>query len=134
MVVRSWGEFGLTEEPGYFSEPPGIALSGDGSVYVADNGNNRIQKFTPNGDFLVQWPVGGPPSIPTGRPSGVAVAPDGDLYVSQFNEGMVVRFSAVGERLAVYRGAQVAGIAVSPEGMVYAADVAGDRVLRLAGP
>ena len=32
---------------GQFSEPQGIALNGEGDVWVADSGNNRAEEFTP---------------------------------------------------------------------------------------
>jgi DNA-binding beta-propeller fold protein YncE len=45
--VSLWGGFG--EAPGQFREPADISADEDGSVYVADAGNNRIQKFGPEG-------------------------------------------------------------------------------------
>ena len=38
--------------PGQFKDPSGIAVGPDGSVYVADTWNHRMQKFDPNGKFL----------------------------------------------------------------------------------
>ena len=38
-----------------FSSPSGIATDTSGNVYVADKGNNRIQKFTSNGTFITKW-------------------------------------------------------------------------------
>ena len=38
-----------------FDSPYGIAVDSHGFVYVADTGNNRIQKFTNNGTFLAEW-------------------------------------------------------------------------------
>jgi hypothetical protein len=35
--------------------PGGIAVDEFGNVYVADYGNDRVQKFTSDGQFLVQW-------------------------------------------------------------------------------
>ena len=35
--------------------PHGIAIDSSGNVYVADYGNNRIQKFTSNGNFITKW-------------------------------------------------------------------------------
>ena len=32
-------------EPGQFSHPAGLGLGADGSLLVADQGNNRVQKF-----------------------------------------------------------------------------------------
>ena len=52
-LVSSWGEPG--EAPGRFRLPHGIALDRLGRVYVADRENNRVQVFSPSGDFLCQW-------------------------------------------------------------------------------
>jgi DNA-binding beta-propeller fold protein YncE len=38
-----------------FSRPDGVAVDAQGNVYVADNENNRIQKFDSNGRFLRAW-------------------------------------------------------------------------------
>ena len=35
-----------------FSSPRGVAVDSSGNIYVADTGNNRIQKFDENGNFL----------------------------------------------------------------------------------
>ena len=42
--VNEWAEEG--EGDGQFNQPHGVAVASDGSVYVADSGNNRIQKFS----------------------------------------------------------------------------------------
>lgn len=43
--------------PGQFKGPRGVALDPRGDIYVVDEGNFRVQKFTPSGRFL--WMVGG---------------------------------------------------------------------------
>jgi DNA-binding beta-propeller fold protein YncE len=40
---------------GEFQSPRGIAIGPDGSIYIADAGNHRIQKFTADGEFLDTW-------------------------------------------------------------------------------
>jgi DNA-binding beta-propeller fold protein YncE len=42
-LLASWG--GTGDAPGRFKEPMGIAVDSADSVYVADSGNNRIQKL-----------------------------------------------------------------------------------------
>ena len=41
--------------PGQFSLPTAVAVGPDGSVYVADAGNYRIQKFSATGAYVSQW-------------------------------------------------------------------------------
>lgn len=52
-IVGEWGVPGPGR--GQFSNPTGIATDAAGNVYVADSGNNRIQKFTPTGTFITTW-------------------------------------------------------------------------------
>ena len=40
-----WGSFGIGD--GQFTEPNGVATDAAGNVYVADSGNDRVQKFPP---------------------------------------------------------------------------------------
>lgn len=51
-IFTSWGTIGSSE--GQFAESTGIAVGG-GFIFVADNGNNRIQVFRPDGNFVRQW-------------------------------------------------------------------------------
>jgi len=52
-LVRSWGEPG--SEPGQFMLPHSVAVHRDGRVFVCDRENDRIQIFSPDGEFLDQW-------------------------------------------------------------------------------
>src|SRR5438552_8179000 len=51
--VTKWGSAGSGN--GQFNAPWGVAVDAAGNVYVADTGNNRIQKFTGTGGFLTAW-------------------------------------------------------------------------------
>lgn len=52
-LLHSWGAPG--SGPGQFHVPHGIAIGGDGTVYVADRENSRIQLFSPDGVYLREW-------------------------------------------------------------------------------
>lgn len=44
--------------PGQISSAGGIAVGDDGSVYVAETGRHRVQKFGPDGSFLLMFGMG----------------------------------------------------------------------------
>lgn len=60
-LIGSWGEPGVG--PGQFMLPHGIAVHPDGRVFVADRENDRIQIFSPDGEFLAQWDVQRPTQL-----------------------------------------------------------------------
>jgi DNA-binding beta-propeller fold protein YncE len=80
-LLLSWGEPG--GGPGQFHVPHGIAVAPDGSVYVADRENGRLQIFSPDGEFLNEWPN-------IARPCQVAFDANGRLYIAElgYRSGM----------------------------------------------
>ena len=52
-LLFSWGELG--DGPGQFHLPHGIAVDSLGRVFVADRENDRLQVFSPDGEFLAEW-------------------------------------------------------------------------------
>lgn len=74
--VKSFGSTGTGN--GQFSTPYGVTSDGT-NIYVADNGNNRIQVFGLDGTYKSQWSTGAG-SAPTDIAYG-----EGKVYVSQKN-------------------------------------------------
>jgi DNA-binding beta-propeller fold protein YncE len=132
-------------DPGYFQSPRQVALAPDGSLYIADAQNHRIQHITQDGGILHVWGsfanlLAGE-SAPGGtfnEPWGVAVAPDGSVYVADTWNFRIQKFSAEGEFLLMWdtyqRGEETIGfygprgLAVDSEGRVYVADT-GNKVI-----
>ncbi len=73
-LLLSWGSPGTG--PGQFQVPHGIAVDRNGTVYVADRENSRLQLFSPDGDFLAEWPD-------IARPCEVAINNDGQIFVAE---------------------------------------------------
>jgi len=78
-VLFSFGEAG--SEPGQFFHPTNLAVAGDGSIYVSDQSNFRLQQFSKDGEFIrAIGEIGSAPGK-FARPKGVAIDHDGRIYV-----------------------------------------------------
>lgn len=60
----------------------GLAVDGQGNIYVADTGNNRIDKLAPDGTLLAEWGTKGTAPGQFDGPRGVAVDSQGNLCVA----------------------------------------------------
>ncbi len=54
QYMLQWGSRGTG--PGEFGLPHNLVVDADGRVYVTDRDNQRVQVFTPEGEFLAEWP------------------------------------------------------------------------------
>jgi DNA-binding beta-propeller fold protein YncE len=133
--VTQWGTLG--SEPGQLRWPQKIAIDGDGNVWVADHGNDRIQKFGNSGAPLLHWGVQGSGDGMMNRPMGIAIGPDGSVYVSEgeFNQ-RIQKFTPSGAFLAKWGSwggcdgefMYPSGLAVDDAGFVYVGDTGNQRV------
>jgi len=77
-LLESWGDPG--SGPRQFICPHGIWVHNDGRLFVSDRENDRLQIFSPEGNFLAEW-------TDVQRPQDVYIDKDGLVYV-----GELVRF------------------------------------------
>jgi len=70
--IRSWGDPG--KGPSQFAVPHDIQIHRNGDIWVADRENDRIQIFTPDGEFIRL--IDG-----LARPASIDFGPDGEVYV-----------------------------------------------------
>jgi predicted membrane-bound mannosyltransferase/sugar lactone lactonase YvrE len=124
--------------PGEFFQPRDLALGSNGEVYVADTGNHRIEKFSPEGELLTTWggfanaALGDAPGGTFNEPWGIAVGPTGDVFVADTWNHRVQWFSPDGEFKGML-GTEGLGqgedafwgprdVAVDAEGRIFVAD------------
>ena len=88
---------------GQFREPWGIAVGVDGTIFVADTWNGRIQAFDSQGNFLSKWGVFSKISDENRDPyalfgpRGLAVMPTGNLLVADTGNKRILEFTPAGE-------------------------------------
>jgi len=135
--INKWGTSGSGN--GDFTRVVGLDTDTAGNVYTAEEfrggifepGNNRIQKFSSSGSFLLK--VGGPVPPFDGQlltPSRAATDSAGNLYVTDTGNYRVQKFDSSGRFLAKWgsRGSadgqfsDPRGLAVDGQGNVYVGD------------
>ncbi|MBN2550066.1 MAG: TIGR03663 family protein [Anaerolineales bacterium] len=141
-VLQVWGEFGDVAAgeaaAGTFNQPWGIAIGSDGSVYVADTWNHRIQKFSQTGEFLKLWGYFGQAEQPAAfwGPRDVAVDSAGRVYVTDTGNKRVVIFDSEGNYIDQFGSVgfeagefdEPVGLAVDGSGQIYVADTWNQRI------
>jgi len=135
-VYFIWGSGGGIED-GKFNFPDGIATGPDGSIYVADERNHRIQKFSSDGNFITKWGTEGSEDGQLVFPSGIAVDSNGFVYVSDAHH-RIQKFDSDGKFIKKW-GHQGSGdgefyypmsIAIGQDGSIYVADTYNYRIQR----
>jgi len=123
--VLKWGERGSGN--GQFNTPYGLAVdSTTGVVYVADQGNHCVQKFTSDGNFIAKWGTAGEEDGELYFPLAVAVDTGGNVYVAD-HDNRIQKFSSdgaflLGWKINVPPKGNIYGIAVDSDDHVYVAD------------
>jgi len=98
LLLNVWGNFAnvLEEDApgGTFNEPWDVAVAHDGSVFVADTFNHRIQKFDSSGRFIKMWGIFAQGDTPESfwGPRGIAVDEDGNVFITDTGNKRVVVF------------------------------------------
>jgi len=156
-LLNEWGSFAaidynkpFTEEQaqkeaptGTFYEPWGIAVGPDGSVYVTDTWNHRVQKFTKDGKPVKVWGHYGQPvpDDPESKstfwgPRGIAVDSQGRVFVADTGNKRIVIFDSDGNYLTEFGSAgldpgqfdEPVGVAVAEDGTVFVTDTWNQRI------
>jgi tripartite motif-containing protein 71 len=144
--LTAWGKNGSA--PGEFRDPAGVAIDSKGNIYVTDAGNintknfnSRVQKFGPDGKFLMTWGKNGSAPGEFYSPTGIAIDRHDNVYVADMNNARIQKFDTEGNFLTtidVIRSPAAGSkdnsglpfaVAVNSRGNVYVVNFFGDMVL-----
>ena len=84
--------------------PWGVAVDDDGDVYISDWRNDRVQKFTPDGEFIFEFGRTGTGRGEFVRPAGIAVDHDFDIYVCDWGNNRIQLFTPEGRYVQQFTG------------------------------
>ncbi|MBI2431576.1 MAG: SMP-30/gluconolactonase/LRE family protein, partial [Candidatus Hydrogenedentes bacterium] len=137
------------QQPWYFYRPSGVAAEmlgagaaiyrvseRPGSVFIADTSNNRIRKFSAEGQYVTEWGREGAGPGEFDWPTGLAIGPGRLLYVADRNNGRIQVFDQDGNfqrqwpTMIAKQGALFypTGVAVDRNSFVYVTDGGNPRV------
>jgi len=120
------------KEKGEFNLPRDAVVAQDGSIYIVDGGNFRVQKFSSDGKFVSTWGSIGRQGGQFSRPKEAAIDKDGNVYVVDTAFGNFQIFNSEGALLLAIgnrsntdgpaRYSLPSGIAVDDDGRIYMVD------------
>ncbi len=139
-LLLSFGHLGA--EPGKgrageFNEPSGVAVAPDGTIYVADAWNGRVQGFDKGGHPKVEF---GGAKYTFYSPRNVATDREGNVYVADTGNSQIKVISPAGKLLKVVGGrgsgkgqfAEIFGLAINSKGEVFGADPGNGRIQKFS--
>jgi len=143
--VTQWGSHGT--DNGQFVGPTDLAANPGGTVFVSDLAKDalgfpipRIQKFSPDGDFLHMWGFPGKGLGGFQSPGGIATGPSGEVYIGDYSVNLIQKFDSKGYFQTEWgqsgsnesQFAAPQGIATDSSGRVYVVDYGNARIQKFS--
>jgi sugar lactone lactonase YvrE len=127
---------------GRLNNPRGLAVDGEGNIYVGDRGNGRVVVYARDGRELRTWGKAAAQDNPNTGPaefvefSDLAVGADGTVYVMDIGANKLQAFTKEGQHKwtldnSVLQAGSPNGIGVGPDGSIYIASTSQSRVIKV---
>jgi streptogramin lyase len=106
-----------------FDGPADVLVAPDGSIFVADgHGNDRVVKFSADGEFLLEWGTEGSDYGQFNEPHSLEMDSRGRLFVGDRLNQRIQVFDQNGRFLAVWPAIMASGMHITADDIVYVAD------------
>lgn len=96
--IKKWGISGSL--PGQINGPSGIALDNDGNLYITEELNHRVSKFTTDGEFISCWGSQGSSMDQFDHPWGITIDNNNNIYVADWKNHRIQKFTGTGEYIS----------------------------------
>ena len=127
--VTNMFEGGRGTGKGEFDSPAAIAVDPNGNVLVADTGNGRVEKFSPNGAFVTSI-------AQLAEPNGIAIDHAGNIYVAEIgSKHRIEKLAPDGRFIAEVKDPERGfygprRIAIGPDDSIYVVDSGNNRIVK----
>jgi hypothetical protein len=135
-------QFGSTGSGnGQLNSPQGVATDSSGNVYVIDEGNNRVEKFSSTGAYITQWGTYGNGNGQFEYAYAIATNSSGNVYVADAGNYRIQEFSSTGAYITQWgtygngngQFYDAEALAVNASGNVYVVDPSLNTVQEFTG-
>lgn len=131
--TSKFGEAG--SEAGKLNNPFAAAVDSEGNIWVADSGNNRIEKYGPEGKYLSTFGKAGSGSGELKEPKSIAIY-KGNLWVAESGNNRIQDFNTEGKSLLTFGKAgsgngelkEPKALAIDSHGDIWVADTGNNRI------
>jgi sugar lactone lactonase YvrE len=123
-VLMTVGTAGVAGDGHYtFDGVSDVEVADNGDIFVADgHGNNRIVKFSPEGEFIKEWGTAGSAPGEFNQPHALAMDSEGRLFVSDRENLRIQIFDQDGNFIEAWtQFGRVSGISISSDDTLYLA-------------
>ena len=106
-----------------FDGPADVAVAPNGDIFVVDgHGNNRVVKFSKDGEFIMEWGGAGTGPGQFNEPHCLAFDSRGRLFVGDRVNERIQVFDQNGRFISEWRGIMASGMYITDDDVLYVAD------------